>query len=275
MHDICAEHGWATESHTITTEDGYILELYRIPGTINEVQMEGASPKPAVLLQHAMECDMMEWVLNDYERAPAFILAREGYDVWLGNNRGTKYGLQHVSLDPKSAAFWDHDWEQMGVYDVPAIVDKILDVTGLENVSYVGHSEGTTQFMVGSSLKPDYFKEKINFAGLLAPIARLDHNEATGLSFLAKPVNIKLIEKVIVDGLGFYNWDTKTQVGQHALSVFCGLFDGVCSELSKFMTLNPEVDNTDRLTTYISFLPAGNGWRNFAHYGQVISSAKF
>ena len=30
--EIYAENGFAYEEHTVTTEDGYILSMYRIPG---------------------------------------------------------------------------------------------------------------------------------------------------------------------------------------------------------------------------------------------------
>ena len=66
--------------------------------------------KPAVYLQHCLDCDMMVWVVNDPKiGAPAFMLADAGYDVWLGNNRGTKYGIRHVSLNHKDPKFWDFD----------------------------------------------------------------------------------------------------------------------------------------------------------------------
>ena len=39
----------------------------------------------------ALDCDMMEYVWNDPDVAPAFVLARGGYDVWLSNNRGTRF----------------------------------------------------------------------------------------------------------------------------------------------------------------------------------------
>ena len=55
----------------------------------------------------ALDCDMMEYVLNDSERANAFILSRAGYDVWLGNNRGTRFGAAHLSLSTDDYAFWD------------------------------------------------------------------------------------------------------------------------------------------------------------------------
>nr|CAD7603633.1 unnamed protein product [Timema genevievae] len=69
--ELIAKKGYPAETHTVTTEDGYILTLHRIP----------------------------------YGKS-AFILADAGYDVWLGNTRGNTYSKKHVSLKSTDKAYW-------------------------------------------------------------------------------------------------------------------------------------------------------------------------
>lgn len=38
------------------------------------------------------------WFLNSPEQSPGFILADHGFDVWVGNVRGTRWSHGHVSL---------------------------------------------------------------------------------------------------------------------------------------------------------------------------------
>jgi pimeloyl-ACP methyl ester carboxylesterase len=104
------------------------------------------------LLQHGLESDASQWVLNVPSKAPAFNLVDAGYDVWMGNNRGCAYSVMHKTLDPNSkhdaAKYWDFDYEDMGMKDLNAEIDFILSATGQTSVSYVGHSEGTTQMFI-------------------------------------------------------------------------------------------------------------------------------
>ena len=90
--------GYFYEEHRVTTEDGYILTLFRIPGKSNDSSLVKGT-KSAVLLQHGLMDSADGWVANRKEKAPAYILVEAGYDVWLGNSRGNKYSRAHI--DPK------------------------------------------------------------------------------------------------------------------------------------------------------------------------------
>jgi len=81
--------------------------VFRIPGLANEP----ANPdKPAVYFQHGILDSADAWVMNRPEVAPAFVVARAGYDVWFGNSRGNRYSREHKTLTTKDAEFWDFDF---------------------------------------------------------------------------------------------------------------------------------------------------------------------
>ena len=41
--------------------------------------------------------------------------------------------------------------------------------------------------------------------------------------------------------------------------------------MALFTNEDPSIDNADRFDTYMSFLPAGAGYRNLVHYGQAVN----
>ena len=57
---------------------------------------------------------------------------------------------------------WDFDWADMGVYDIPACVDRILEVTNKPKVTLIGYSQGSAQIYYGLAKKQDYFAPRVH-----------------------------------------------------------------------------------------------------------------
>ncbi|KAF2889694.1 hypothetical protein ILUMI_16479 [Ignelater luminosus] len=84
---LIEKNGYPFENHTVQTEDGYILEIHRIPHGRNSSRNTG----PPVLFVPGYFCSSADWVNMGPENSLGFILADKGYDVWLANYRGTRY----------------------------------------------------------------------------------------------------------------------------------------------------------------------------------------
>lgn len=91
-----------------------------------------------MLLQHGLLDSCAAWLFNGPDHSLGFILADAGYDVWLGNSRGTTYGSRHVQLSTADMAFWQFSFDEMAAYDLPAMVHYIRKKTGVDKVAYVG-----------------------------------------------------------------------------------------------------------------------------------------
>ena len=117
----CKKAGLRAEKHFVTTEDGYILQLFRVTNRKSSWDL------PAVYFQHGSQSSAMDWAWNKEKSCP-FVVAKSGYDVWVANARGWTYSRLHKYLDPETEAeYWDFCFEDMAKYDTKAIIDYILE----------------------------------------------------------------------------------------------------------------------------------------------------
>ncbi|XP_019870012.2 lipase 3 [Aethina tumida] len=176
------KHGYDAESHTVLTKDGYLLTLHRIPGP--KSGKRGGQP---IFLQHGLLASSFDWVVN-YNISLGFILADLGYDVWLGNARGNTYSKAHVSLPTDSAEFWNFSFHEMAIYDLPASLSYVSNVTRQGgDIIYIGHSMGTTMYFIFSSLMPEAARD-VKVMVALAPVAYMTHIK-TPIRYLSPFVN--------------------------------------------------------------------------------------
>merc|ERR1711936_716764 len=147
--ELIRKNGYPCEEYWVHTEDEYILALHRIP---HGKDQDPSVKRPVIFVQHGLLCSSADWVIPYPEKGLGYILADAGYDVWMGNFRGNTYSRNHTFLDPEhtKSGFWDFSWDEMARYDLPAMIEFVLEYTEEEEMFYAGHSMGTTAFMEGS-----------------------------------------------------------------------------------------------------------------------------
>lgn len=63
------------------------------------------------------------------------------------------------------------------------MIDRVLDITGLPKVLYIGYSMGTTSFFTMMSERPEYNEKIISFVAL-APAVYVDNMKNMATMFL-------------------------------------------------------------------------------------------
>jgi len=269
MVDIVAEKGYPIDEFYVTTEDGYILGVFRIPYGRNENENARDSGKPVVFLQHGLLDSSYTWVNNFPDESLGFLLADAGYDVWLGNNRGNTFSKHHTVYPTDSEQFWNFSYDEMARYDAPNQIDYVLEYTNKTKLAYVGHSEGTIQMFAAPTVRPDIL-DKVALFGALAPVAYVHHTKSPLIRLLA-----------IIHLDWFYELFGRKQFlpGIYVLDkidpLICQAFDNLCGDFL-FLVAGPSQDlNNSRIEVYVSETPADTSVKNMAHWSQDVSHEWF
>lgn len=89
-------------------------------------------------------------------------------------------------------------WHEIGKYDIPAMIDYIINKTNQQKIHYIGHSQGTTTLFVAMSVRPEY-NQKVRLATLMGPAVFLGKIPHVLLRIISKFVDqievYKMIEK--------------------------------------------------------------------------------
>lgn len=137
------------------------------------------------------------------------------------------YSRRHQYLNPNgwydSEQFFDFSFYEMGEYDTPAQIDFVRLKTGVDKVSYIGHSQGTTSMFSALAENSRNFADKINLFIALAPVAVPDISNEPFLYGLSQTADIM---KDALDNLNLYEiygptWDATTKM-------FCLFFGDIC-----------------------------------------------
>ncbi|XP_039068194.1 triacylglycerol lipase 2-like isoform X1 [Hibiscus syriacus] len=265
INGICATsvttHGYECQEYEVKTQDGYILNMQRIPeGRVGG--SGGGNKKQPVLIQHGVLVDGMTWLLNSPEQNLPMILADKGFDVWIANTRGTRFCRQHVSLDPAHPEFWDWSWDELVTYDLPAVFDFVFNHTG-QKIHYIGHSLGT---LIGlASFSEGHQADKLKSAAFLSPIAYLSHMK-TALGVLAARAFVGEITTMF----GIAEFNPKGQEASVFLKALCD-YPGVdCYDLVSAITGKNCCLNTSTVDLFLKNEPQSTASKNMVHLAQTV-----
>lgn len=264
---LCAQiiqpSGYRCSEHTIQTKDGYLLAIQRVSSRAGDVTVQRGPP---ILLQHGLFMGGDAWFLNSEEESLGFILADHGFDVWVGNVRGTRWGHGHVSLSTKDKEFWDWSWEELALYDLAEMIHYVNLVTS-SKVFVVGHSQGTIMSLAAFT-QPDIV-EMVEAAALLCPISYLNHVSAP---LVLEMVNVHLDQMILA--MGIHQLNFRSDLGVHLLDSVCdGHID--CNNLLSSITGDNCCFNDSRVEFYLEYEPHPSSSKNLNHLFQMIRRGTF
>ncbi|XP_057983558.1 triacylglycerol lipase 2-like [Malania oleifera] len=262
---ICATavrvHGYKCQEFEVKTEDGYILSLQRIPEGLSGNGGSGDKQKPPVLIQHGVLVDGMTWFLNSPDKSLPFILAENGFDVWIANARGTNQSKGHASLSSSDPEYWNWSWEELAAYDLPANLDFVFSQTGQKS-HYVGHSLGTLVALV--ALSEGKLLDRMRSAALLSPIAYLSHM-STPLLVLAAKSFVGEITEIF----GHAEFNLKGQDATDFLKSLCQNNGIDCYDLLTALTGKNCCLNSSTVDLFLNYEPQATSTKNLVHLSQI------
>ncbi|KAI4463814.1 lysosomal acid lipase-related [Holotrichia oblita] len=263
---------YPAESHYVTTPDGYILVMHRIPhGKVNN----HITNRPVVFFMHGLVCNSAVWVNMGPEKSLAYLLVDVGFDVWFGNARGNTWSRNHTVLSPKDPRFWKFSWHEIGTIDLPTMIDYILQNTGQKQLFYVGHSQGTTTFFVMASELPEY-NDKIKLMIALAPTAYMSNMKHPFIPMLSR---FRWILESVVRANSLFEFLPEPNILSQIGKTMClagTFFEELCaSGLFLIGGWNSRELNATMVPVIVANTPASSSTRQILHYAQEIRSGKF
>ena len=274
MERLVTKAGYPLETHYVETKDGYVLGVYRIPHGYQGTDFDPGKcthARQKVLLQHGLLDSSATWVLNSRRNSLGFLLADSGYDVWLANSRGNAFSRNHTGFLPTSKIFWDFTFDDMAAFDLPAILDYMLDVgscgkhTVSEKIHLISHSQGTTISFASMIMLQDV-REKINLFVALAPAVYLKYVTSIPLRFLAQ-----MKADQIIALLGENEFLPNRKDMSEIFGEFCSVTPKACvSIITAICGFSEQNVDVSRLPIYLAYAPSGTSVKNIRHWGQLV-----
>lgn len=207
----------------------------------------------------------------------AIELANQGYDVWMGNSRGSTYSLNHTKYDYKTDwRYWDFSFHEIGLYDLPATINYILERRQRKSLAYIGHSQGNLAMFILQSLHPEWSRKVKPFVAM-APVAFIPNVYFGAMRFFIKLLS-PLITPTSLNKVLKGQLLPKSEKTSQALDWICvpKVTTPICDIMLSLMVGNNLKRANHSLTPVVAHhIPEGTSILNVLHFAQMIESGEF
>ena len=159
----------------------------------------------------------------------------------------------------------------MGIYDLPAMIELIKIKSKVSKITYIGHSQGTTQMFVGFSEKSDFFNRNLNgFIGL-GPVAQLNNIKSTFLKYMVDYGLDSLFKFLGINEV----LPSPSSVNKMSSIICDNLFVLCTGMLENISDSNINNDNEKRFLVLMGHFPSGASLKSLNHFSTIIKNKDF
>lgn len=99
--------GYVPKTYKVKTKDGYTLRVVRVKS-----RYSFHMPRGVVFMMHCLMCSCGSFVAGG-NQSLAYNFVNSGYDVWMGNTRGTRFSQTHNKYTTDDTEYWNYRYDQM------------------------------------------------------------------------------------------------------------------------------------------------------------------
>lgn len=264
--NIITEQGYSFEEHKIITEDGYINTAWKI--TNNNV-----TQKIPVLITHGLLDNCYSFLSMNKTYSLPYLIADEGYEVWMMNTRGSTFSYEHIEESKDSndigSDYWDFTFTEIAKFDLKAHISYVKWKSNSEKVIYIGHSQGAFQLILAYSMYPEFLESSIESFISIGTVAKFIEIERSFPHYIQE---LNIFE--FFQFLGIKNMLSFNEYSTSFNKTLCEYFLFICEfVISSIIETEPtkQIDYKYIADMY-SYEPGGTSIKNLIHWLQALST---
>ena len=176
------------EEITVVTKERYANTIWAL--TSNDPSNRNGR---SIILQHGLIDAAWSFLILGKDSLPKK-LCDEGYRVYLPYVRGTQFSRSH--LDYKSTLnsdYWNFSFDQMAEYDLPAIINTVKERDQVEQVYFIGHSQGSLMYFLAYINDPEFIEKNVKKFVALGTIPNVNNSTHFLIKLFQKSKILNLI----------------------------------------------------------------------------------